>query len=157
MHSQNSLLEVLRAHSVSERAESGRKYTPEQRRINAEITKRWRETHPDYNKANNARLRAERHGVGGSWTPEQKAARWAMWGNRCWMCGDPATCVDHVKPLSKGGSNWPANLRPACTDCNAWKFTRWPLPAWFVTATFPVTEFYEPTVPLGQGVLALPA
>lgn len=29
--------------------------------------------------------------------------------------------VDHVKPLSKGGSNWPSNLACACPSCNTSK------------------------------------
>jgi hypothetical protein len=45
-------------------------------------------------------------------------ARWAMWGNKCWMCGQPAEHTDHVIPLCAGGSHWPANLRPACAKCN---------------------------------------
>lgn len=55
------------------------------------------------------------------------AARWAMWGGKCWMCGTFATATDHVKPLCKGGSNWPANLRPACKPCNSRKGRRWPI------------------------------
>lgn len=58
-------------------------------------------------------------------TPELRAAKWAYWGNACWMCGGEATTVDHVKPLSKGGSHLLANLRPACKPCNSSKHARW--------------------------------
>lgn len=58
-------------------------------------------------------------------------ARIDYYGGRCWMCRAPWTCIDHVKPLSRGGSLWPANLRPACTSCNASKHNRWP----FTTST----------------------
>ncbi|NAE18264.1 hypothetical protein GUJ16_13385 [Enterococcus hirae] len=44
------------------------------------------------------------------------------------MCGHPASEIDHVKPLSRGGSAWPANLRPACRTCNSKKRARWPYP-----------------------------
>lgn len=54
-------------------------------------------------------------------------ARIDFYGGRCWMCRAPWQCIDHVKPLSVGGTNWPANLRPACTSCNASKHNRWPL------------------------------
>jgi hypothetical protein len=60
-------------------------------------------------------------------TAQQIAARVAYYGGLCWMCREPYAAIDHVKPLSKGGSNWPANLRPACWSCNSRKGARWPL------------------------------
>lgn len=57
--------------------------------------------------------------------PDLRAAKWDYWGNSCWMCGGPATTIDHVKPLSKGGSHLLANLRPACKPCNSSKHARW--------------------------------
>ena len=32
--------------------------------------------------------------------------------------------IDHAIPLSRGGSNWPSNLRLACQPCNQSKFTK---------------------------------
>jgi len=70
-------------------------------------------------------------------TPEQKAARFSMWGGRCWMCGVlDATQDDHVKPISSGGSHCLSNLRPACTTCNARKRGTWPLPVDSLRAKF---------------------
>jgi len=45
---------------------------------------------------------------------------------RCQMCGDTAKEgakleVDHIHPVSKGGSNNPDNLQVLCRDCNAGK------------------------------------
>lgn len=56
------------------------------------------------------------------------AARFAMWADRCWLCGVEATEQDHVKPLSKGGRHLPANIRPICRSCNSRKGNRWPFP-----------------------------
>lgn len=56
------------------------------------------------------------------------AARFAMWGGRCWLCGLEATAQDHVKPLSKGGRHLPGNIRPICQPCNSRKSNRWPFP-----------------------------
>jgi 5-methylcytosine-specific restriction endonuclease McrA len=36
--------------------------------------------------------------------------------------------VDHVKPITKGGSHMPANLRPICGPCNSLKHNTWPYP-----------------------------
>lgn len=39
----------------------------------------------------------------------------------CWMCGRPgADTVDHLVPLSQGGSNHPSNLRPAHGRRQSW-------------------------------------
>ena len=70
--------------------------------------------------------RARRVNAPGTCSAAQERARWDMFGNCCWMCGAPATASDHVKPLAAGGTNWPANLRPACDTCNARKGTQWP-------------------------------
>ena len=45
---------------------------------------------------------------------------------RCQMCGvtakDGATLeIDHIHPVSKGGTNDPDNLQVLCRDCNAGK------------------------------------
>lgn len=42
-------------------------------------------------------------------------------GWRCYWCGTPCRedyHVDHIKPLSKGGSNRIENICIACPDCN---------------------------------------
>lgn len=69
---------------------------------------------------------ASQYRLGGGRVPRAKVeARWAMWGGKCYMCGAPANCTDHVKPRAKGGLNLPANLRPACTACNVRKSDSW--------------------------------
>jgi 5-methylcytosine-specific restriction endonuclease McrA len=56
-------------------------------------------------------------------------ARIAYYGWRCWMCGAAWEEIDHVIPLVRGGSNWPANLRPACGRCNGRKWAHKPATA----------------------------
>lgn len=45
--------------------------------------------------------------------------------NRCAYCGEKLTLetrtIDHIVPLSEGGSNYITNFFPACTYCNALK------------------------------------
>jgi 5-methylcytosine-specific restriction endonuclease McrA len=38
--------------------------------------------------------------------------------------------VDHVIPLSRGGSNWPTNLVCACGQCNSRKCDKLPWLEW---------------------------
>lgn len=39
-------------------------------------------------------------------------------GYRCRTCGAPATTVDHVTPVARGGSDDPANLAAICAPCH---------------------------------------
>lgn len=66
-----------------------------------------------------------RYQAEGQHTPAQVRARIAYYGWRCWRCRAPWEEVDHVKPVSKGGCEWPANLRPICVQCNRRKLNHW--------------------------------
>jgi 5-methylcytosine-specific restriction endonuclease McrA len=63
-------------------------------------------------------------------TVERLNERLAMFGDYCWMCGEPIHAgklnIEHVKPLAKGGAHTPANLRPSCAQCNSSKGDTWP-------------------------------
>lgn len=51
--------------------------------------------------------------------PAYKAARRALRGARCWICGQLGSdSVDHRVPLALGGTNAASNLEPAHLDCN---------------------------------------
>ncbi len=43
------------------------------------------------------------------------------WGGLCAYCEKTGTTWDHIVPLTKGGSNLPENLAPACKSCNSSK------------------------------------
>ena len=60
-------------------------------------------------------------------TVEQLEQRVAYYGGKCWICKvKPYEHIDHVKPLSRGGSHLLCNLRPACATCNNRKRAKWP-------------------------------
>ena len=88
--------------------------------------KAWREANPEKRCATRARRNARKNGAAGQATAEQRAARQDYYGGRCYICGAPAEAMDHVIPLARGGSNWPANLRPICRSCNSMKGAKWP-------------------------------
>ncbi len=64
------------------------------------------------------RKRARRLGASGHFTEEQLANRIAFFFGKCAYCGGPYQHLDHAIALAKGGTNWPANLRPSCQPCN---------------------------------------
>lgn len=85
---------------------------------------RYQRDNPDKRVIINHRRRARMRG-GPQMTSTTLAARMAYFGNRCWMCRGPFEVIDHVKPISRGGPNILANLRPACKSCNGRKWANW--------------------------------
>jgi 5-methylcytosine-specific restriction endonuclease McrA len=51
----------------------------------------------------------------------QLLSQWVLQGRTCAYCPRPATTVDHLIPLVRGGTNHEGNLTPACRSCNASK------------------------------------
>lgn len=71
------------------------------------------------------RRRARHKNAPGFSTKEQIQARFDYYGNKCYYCGDSSNLqMEHRIPLSRGGSNWPANIVPACRGCNSKKSTQ---------------------------------
>jgi 5-methylcytosine-specific restriction endonuclease McrA len=100
---------------------------------------KWRKANPEQDLANKRRAKHRRRALNskGTYTETQLQARINFYGRRCYLCGCDWNAlptktnvssgefwktIDHVIPLSRGGSNWPANLRPACSDCNLSKW-----------------------------------
>ena len=88
--------------------------------------RKWRKDNPDKARAKRRNRRARKNSAPGYATGEQESWRWEVHGNKCYICGAPAEATDHVIPLDKGGSDWPANLRPICRRCNSVKGPKWP-------------------------------
>lgn len=87
-----------------------------------------REYHNAWRRASNRRAEwanrdALKRGAEGSFSNEEWVALCEKYGNRCLRCGrgDVTLSVDHVKPLSKGGTNWLDNIQPLCVSCNCSK------------------------------------
>lgn len=95
----------------------------------AEITdylRQWAQDNPHRIAEYRHRRSAHKAAAEGYATAEKIQARIDFYGGRCWVCAAPWEQIDHVKPLAKHGSGWPANLRPICKSCNASKKATWP-------------------------------
>ena len=100
---------------VIEAKRKWRRNNPEKQRL---ATSRWAKNHPVELVLKMGRHRARKMSAPGTCTPQQLADRVAYYGGLCAYCREaPHEDVDHVIPLSRGGSNWPANLRPSCHRC----------------------------------------
>lgn len=82
------------------------------------VEKAYRDNNPEKIYLKNLKRRLAQHSTRGKASLEQIKQRMAFFGNCCAYCNGPYEEVDHVIPLSRGGTNWPANLRPACSHCN---------------------------------------
>lgn len=84
--------------------------------------KAYRAEHPEYGRMSCHKRKARLKQAVGTYTRQQFLAKIEYHGSRCYLCKTPLTIkelhMDHRVPLSRGGSNWPANLAPACGPCN---------------------------------------
>lgn len=127
--------------SLLERSEAWKQANPEQFKANqrswrrrnvehiAELARKYKEEHPEQRRAAHSRRRSRKKNANGATSKEQFKSRIEMFGGMCTYCDSEYEHMDHVIPLSKGGTNWPANLRPACAKCNTSKSasTNWKL------------------------------
>lgn len=85
----------------------------------------WNSAHPEVMRAIQHRRRARKQGNGGSFTAAEWQALVTQYDHRCLMCGkqEPAIMLtmDHVVPISQGGSNDISNIQPLCSTCNSSK------------------------------------
>lgn len=80
----------------------------------------------DMDAANVQNNRARRLGVTGTFTGQEFRSLREQYGNRCAICGETKPLgPDHIRPLSKGGTNWISNIQPVCLPCNSRKGAKW--------------------------------
>lgn len=94
----------------------------------------WRKANPERVRENVRRREAQKAGVENTFNAEEEVLLWDMYKGCCYVCREPATTVDHVIPISKGGPNNLNNCRPACKSCNFSKGAKdvleWLEPRW---------------------------
>jgi 5-methylcytosine-specific restriction endonuclease McrA len=108
---------------------------PESTEHRAERWKRYTQANPEHfrivRKAQKAIRRSRELGCEGNFTPNDIAWKLFQQDNKCAYCHQefsealPCT-IDHIVPLSRGGTNWPSNLAMACGPCNSRKHDKMP-------------------------------
>ena len=106
-------------------AENGRKYRQENQGKIAEKCQRWAAANQDKVTAKSRNRRAKIRNADGSHTAEDVKAIFESQRGLCANCtskliksGKNRYHVDHIQPLSKGGSNDKYNLQCLCPECN---------------------------------------
>lgn len=104
-----------------DRKKYSKKWRDENRDISNAHSRRWAKEHPEEH-AMRARLRRSRQrNAGGSHTVEEIKALLSKQKFKCAACSKRVADsyeVDHIVPLSKGGSNDIRNLQILCISCN---------------------------------------
>lgn len=118
-----------KAHSIEHR-EQGKRWYQQNPAYNTAFMRKWRKENPEKAKAAKQRRRALRVKAQGSHTEKDVRHMRECQRDRCYYCGkefeNGKYHVDHVIPLSRGGSNSPDNLVLACPSCNVQKNNRLP-------------------------------
>lgn len=112
-------------------SESVKEKSRQWREVNAESQKekarQWKRNNKERHRAiqhtARRRYRARKRGAGGSHTTAEWEALVKYYEGRCLCCGrdDVKLTIDHIVPVSKGGSNNIDNIQPLCFSCNASK------------------------------------
>lgn len=111
-------------------ADTWRRTNPDKAKINKHNTYL---RHKDKWKRDNAIRQARERGAEGTFTDEDIIAQYDAQNGICAYCDTPLNGVydiDHVIPVSRGGTNWPDNLVCTCRFCNRSKADKL-LSEWF--------------------------
>jgi 5-methylcytosine-specific restriction endonuclease McrA len=117
-----------------ERERSARRYENDpvyRARIRA-ATKKFNLEHPEYHRFAVKLRRARLLGVECTLTEAQEREVFEEYAGLCAYCLEPATSLDHVVPVSKGGGHTKENVVPCCSTCNPSKGAK-PLLVWMAT------------------------
>jgi 5-methylcytosine-specific restriction endonuclease McrA len=97
-----------------------RYYEANKERVVAKVAE-WNAANPDGQRTRGRNYRAKLYAAEGSHTREQIQALHDSQGGKCVYCRvslKDGYHADHIRPLSKGGSNWIANIQLTCGPCN---------------------------------------
>lgn len=90
----------------------------------------WKRRNPDNGKAHAAKRRALQHGADGRHSATEVRELFVRQKGKCAICRHTLPtpyCKDHIKPLSRGGSDWIANIQLVCLPCNSSKRNKDPI------------------------------
>lgn len=105
-------------------------YRKRNRKALSERSCAWAKANPDKVALRTRARRARKKGAEGSHTNEDLIRIRAQQKDRCAYCSAKLHSrghLDHIKPLSAGGSHWPSNLQWLCASCNLSKHAKDPL------------------------------
>lgn len=105
-----------------------KRYQNENREVCRERGRQYRLNNPDVMRAKWAKRRSIEAGAEGKFTAADIERIAELQRGRCANCRCKLVKfhIDHIEPLSRGGSNWPSNLQLLCPPCNLRKHAKAP-------------------------------
>jgi len=89
----------------------------------------WAKNHREYTRANSKKRRSATRAAPGKFTANDILAQYKHQKGLCYYCNKPtgkSYHIDHVIPISRGGSNDLSNIVIACAQCNMRKHNKLP-------------------------------
>lgn len=118
-----------RKRNIEKNREAQRNYRIREGSSLKKYKKEWRENNPERVKTYYSSYRARKRNALGQFTDEDIVKLYIKQKGLCFYCGQALKDnydIDHFTPLSKGGTNYPSNLRLSCHSCNNRKRARDP-------------------------------
>ena len=111
------------------KAEEQRRWIAKNPGKTSEYSRRYYATHREERIALVHIRRAMKNSAPGRYTADDVRTQLSRQEGKCFWCGEKLSDyhVDHVVPLSKGGSNGPENIVVACPACNMAKGSKHPM------------------------------
>ena len=109
------------------RREKSRKYRELNREQTRACNRRWSKDNPEKARVLRRNYTARKQQAEGRFTAKDIKNLYATQGGRCYYCRieiEAGYHIDHMFPISRGGTNWPENLALACVPCNLSKHTK---------------------------------
>lgn len=109
-----------RAHPWKTSEYQATKYAKDKNKV-LERNKRWRENNQEKVRPSKSLYAARKRNASGSYQPEDIKALFVSQNSKCVFCKTELKNgyhVDHIQPLSKGGSNYKENIQLLCKTCN---------------------------------------